>query len=326
MQAAGETVLIDKPVAGNMRLAGRIIDITQDVKGNIVAIGETIHIHSGVVVGGSVLLRGTNVILEGSVLGTTNIQGDTVTLNGTEQGDMNIQSQNYTQNGQSSGNAILSSPVMSFGEQASIGKNLRYWSSSEKKDLSSVVKGTVSFEANLETNDQPNNKNAATAAGIVAAILAAFTIYTLFSSALILGLLLFATHTFFRDTAKILMKKPGIHFLYGLLYFIVTPIIALIFLITVIGFPIALAIAFIYILSLMLAQVCTAMVFARWTELRYKKKWSNVTVFFVALGIFIALRVIHFIPILGWIITSVAVCLAFGSLMQAKYDRYMKVR
>jgi hypothetical protein len=322
LQAAGGTVTLANTVQGNVRIAGGTINVTKSINGNLVIAGGTVRVHPEAVIGGSVLIMGGDITIDGSIQGSVTVRGGTVTINGVLRGDTDIQSQTFVQNEKSLGNAAIASQTISFGPNGSIAKNLKYWSAAGKKDFSTVVKGTATFDTSLAINKAPEHG----AAGFFAALVAAFTVYILLSAALILGLLLFATKTFFRDTAKILTKKPGMSFLHGILYFLLTPIITVILLITVIGFPIALTVAFMYIISIVFAKLLTAMVLARYAETYYKKKWTDVVVFFVALGIYIVLRLLVFIPILGWILTFIAVSMAYGAILQAKYDRYKKVR
>ncbi len=322
VQAAGGTITLENIVQGNVRVAGGTIDITNNVNGNLVVAGGTVRIHAEAIIGGSILIMGGDTTIDGTVHGSVKVRGGSATVNGTLRGDADIETQNYMQNGHILGNTVLSSQVINFGPTATIAKNLRYWNTTGKKDFGTVVAGTSTFDTSLALHDAPEHG----AAGFFAAILAAFTVYILLSAALVLGLLLLMTKTFFRDASKILAKKPGKSFLHGLLFFLATPIIVVVLLITVIGLPIALAVALMYVISIVFAKLLAAMVLARWTETYYKKKWSDIVVFFVALGLYIVLRLLTFIPILGWIVVFATVATTFGALLQAKYDRYKRVR
>jgi cytoskeletal protein CcmA (bactofilin family) len=319
--AAGGTVLLENTVDGNVRTAGGTVEISKSIKGNLVVAGGTIRIQTGAIIGGSVLIMAGTVTMDGTVYGTITTKGGDLTLNGLVRGDADLHSKTVTLHNKILGNAVIAAQSITTGPSASISKNLRYWDVSGQRDFSKVVKGTATFDSALAIHERSKRD----AAGFAAAMLAAFTVYSLLSAALIIGLLLFATKTFFRDSAKYLRTHPGLSLLNGFLYFILTPIAVVILLITVIGIPVALALGCLYFVSLFFAKILTAMVLARWTELNYKKKWTNVVIFFVSLGFFIVLKFIGMVPVLGWIISALAVCMGYGALLRAKYDKYKKI-
>jgi hypothetical protein len=142
---------------------------------------------------------------------------------------------------------------------------------------------------------------------------------------LMIGIFLYFTKTFFKDAAKVLRTKPLISFFTGLLYFVATPVIAMILLITIIGLPFAIALALLYAISLLFAKALTAIVLTRALELQYKKKWSMLNVFIVSLVIFLALKLIMIIPFIGWIATMIAVLIGYGAVLLVKFDRVKKV-
>ena len=121
------------------------------------------------------------------------------------------------------------------------------------------------------------------------------------------------------------MKTPWKCLLYGFLYFVLLPVIAIVFLITIIGFPIALLLFAMYGFVIFFAKPLTALVLARWTELYYKKKWGKVTIFFVSIGLYVLLKLIGLVPVVGWIIVLLLILLAFGALLETKIEKWKKI-
>ncbi len=112
--------------------------------------------------------------------------------------------------------------------------------------------------------------------------------------------------------------------LYGLLYFVVVPFIATLLLITIIGLPIAVFIFLSYGFAIFFAKPLTALVLAKWTEQKYKKKWGKPLFFFVSVGIYILLKLISLVTIVAWITVLAVVLIAFGALIETKFEIWKK--
>ena len=140
------------------------------------------------------------------------------------------------------------------------------------------------------------------------------------------GLLMFATRTYFADAGKLLNKKPGRTFLWGLAYFVGVPVTIIVLMVTIIGIPFGLSLLALFLITVFFAKILTAMVLERVLEIRMKRKWKMWPAFFITLGIYVVLKIISFIPILGWLACAVLCMMAFGALMITKYDRYLKIR
>ncbi len=321
VQAAGSTVMLANTVGGNVRVFGGTVVIMKNVKGNIVVGGGTVQIQKGVEVGGSVLLLGGKATIDGNVTGNVETRGGSVILNGTVKGNTNLQGDSVTLNGRVLGNTILAARTLTVGPAAQMEKNLQYWQPTGERTFGSAVKGTVSFDPAFAMKEPTKE----TGVGVLAALITAITIYSILSGAVMIGLFLFITKTLLKDAAKMLKTQPGMSFLIGLLYFVLTPIAALLLLITIIGLPIAVAIALLFALSILFAKALSAIVFARYIEMQYKKKWNVWILFLVSLGIFLGLKLVGVLPIVGWIVTSVAILMGYGAVLRVKFERYKKI-
>ncbi len=321
VQAAGRTVVINAPIKGGARIGAETVEISKNIDGNLIVVGKAVHIAKNVVIGGSVLLfSGESAVIDGTINGNLEAYGEAVSLNGAILGNADIQVQSLALKGTVSGDSVIAAETFDVEPSASIEKNLRYWQALGVRDFGAMVKGKSTFDPTLahETSQRVES------AGLIAGVFAAFSIFSIFSAALMLGLLLFFTKTLFRDSAKFLLGNTGKSFLIGIIYFLVTPIAALLLMFTFIGIPLGLAVFVLYVVSIFFARIMTAMVFARLIELKYKKKWSNMVVFFVSLGLYIALKIIGAVPF-GWVVLLVLVAGGYGSLLKMKYERYVKV-
>lgn len=321
VQAVGGTIMINNTVQGNVRVMGGTVILMKPIKGNVVVAGGNVTIQKDATVGGSVLSLAGSTTIDSDISGSLKTRGGMLVLHGTVKGETDIQSDSVEFNGRILGNSIMAGRALTFGPEASIEKDLTYWQASGEGSFGEAVKGKTTFDPSLALHGTKKE----TGLGILAAIVTAITIYSVLSGALVIGFFLLLTKNFFKDSAKTLKTAPGMSFVTGLLYFLVTPILTVVLLVTVIGIPFAIALALLFAISLMFAKALTSIVFARYIEIQYKKKWSVVTLFFVSLGLFLALKLIMVIPFIGWIVTTVAVLMGYGAVLRVKYERYKKI-
>ncbi len=320
--AAGGTVTIDGTVVGDLRVTGGSVFINKEIGGDVVVAGGNLIFGEDAIVGGDVLVAGGVVNLEGTVRGDLRVRGGDVTLAGSVLGDSDIQADRFTFTGQLQGDAVLSAEQWFVGDKARVGGALQYWQPSGEADFSGVARGKVTYDPDLQREE--HSKKAPLMA--LGAVFAAVSIFSLLSGALLIALLLLATKTFFRDAAKKLRTAPGLSLLTGFLYFLLTPVIVLIFFLTIIGIPLGLFLMTGYVFSVAFSKPLTAIVLAKWMEGSRGKPLHGVLVFLLSVGILILLKLLIVVPFLGWALMLVAVCSAFGAVAMTKFEKFKKIR
>ncbi|HVW66127.1 MAG TPA: hypothetical protein VHA78_00160 [Candidatus Peribacteraceae bacterium] len=320
LQAVGGTIVVDGDVRHNVRVAGGTIDVNHIVGGNLTVLGGTIHISKDAIIGGSVLVLGGRVTIDGTIQGDLQMRGGQTTINGTVRGSANLQSQLMTLNGTIGSNAAIAAQNMTFGSDAKIGGKLRYWIPDSVQSLPKVAAGGSIYDSSLAFNQAQTSPSqvlaAITFAGIIMILMAAVSI----------ALILWASKTIFRDTTKYLTKQPAMSFFIGLLYFVLTPVVIVILMLTVIGIPVALALLAMYLVSILFAKVLTGIVLAKWIEGYYRHKWTYIQTFFASLGVYLVLKMLMLIPFVGFLLVLVLVLTAYGALIKVKYERVQKIR
>lgn len=322
IQAAGSSINITGNIGDDVRIAAGDVLITGDVEGDILVLAGKVTIARSSTISGNLLMAGGTALIEGAINGNAHIRADQVTVTGNVNGDLNIDAEEITIGSLVAGNAVLAAESITLAQAARIEGDLRYWN--EDKNLNAIgkVAGTATFDPALSEGRMTDDDYE----GIFAGVFGVMMIYSLLYAAFTIGLFMFATRTFFVESAKHMQKAPGWSMLIGLLYFIAMPGVILLLAITLIGLPIALAALAIYLMSIFFAKVLAAIVLARCTELYFKKKWHPVGVFFAALGFYVLLKLLSLIPILGWIIVFFVVVTAYGALATVKYERFQKIR
>jgi hypothetical protein len=76
--------------------------------------------------------------------------------------------------------------------------------------------------------------------------------------------------------------------------------------------------------SLFFAKPIAAIVLAQWLLLYWKKPWGKIGLFFVALAVYVVLKLLCFVPVIGWIAIALAIFLTFGALLRTKAQLWKK--
>ncbi len=328
--AAGGTVFVQGNVGGDVRIAGGNLVIGGDIGGDLVAGGGSVTLLGGSSVKGDVVIAGGDLNLDGTVAGDVQVRGGVVRLGSVVKGDLDIQAEDISISGSVDGSAILAAKTISLAPDAKLMRNLTFWSAGGEQALAAAdaqVRGDIIFDPALGQlkGQQYKNADKIVGAGILAAIIGAGG-FLLLSAALVILLLVLLTKTFFADSARFLSKKTWPSFLYGFLFFAATPVVAFLFLISIIGIPVALFIGFLYVFAIVFANPITAIVLTRTVELRRGAKWGKPMIILVSVLFYIALKIVHVIPIVGWMICLITVIFAYGAVLATKWSKWTKVR
>ena len=316
---AGGSLLINGPVGDDVRAAGGEITISENIADDLIVAGGSITIDQGVIIGGDLLVAGGHVILAGVVKGDAKAVGGEVIFNGTVHGNIDFRTGKLNLNGTVDGKSIFSTPEVTLGPDARFGGNIEYWREDGEMDFGpSLLSGTATFNPELQFKRDLSKK-------APVGFLIGCSIFSLLSGAFLIFLLVLSKRADFYLAAERLRESFWKNAGLGFLYFIVTPIVAVLLFSTIIGIPLGLLTLFLYLFSVLFAKVLTAMVLAKWIEIKRKVQWGKVATFFASFGLFIILKLLMFIPIAGWIAVAISVCAAFGAIMVTEWKLYRKV-
>jgi len=322
---AGGSVIINGNVDDDVRAAGGDIKINGTVGDDLIIAGGNIRVGSDAVIEGDAIIFGGMIIMDGVVKGNLRSFGGNVVLSGTVNGDVDLRTDMVQLVGSIRGNAVIVGQEANVGDQASIEGNLEYWVPYDENPYEGIVGGETVFNGDLRGFDKSDVVNT-TFFGAMKVAMLAFLGYTLLSATLFILLMVLTTNMYFTKAAKKVRKAPWKCLLWGLLYFILTPIIAVLFVATIIGIPIAFFIFALYGFAIFFAKPLTAMIAAKWFAVKAKKKQGKVSFFFMSILAYIILKLLGLIPIVGWIVVFVAVLFAFGALLETKMEIWKKVR
>ena len=121
-----------------------------------------------------------------------------------------------------------------------------------------------------------------------------------------------------------MIKKAGPSIGWGLVYLILTPIIAVLLAITIIGLPLAVILILIFLIALYLSKVLAAFTLGLFlaNQMSADKKYKGQLIWPFVFGL-LALVVLGSIPLLGWLFKIILILWAFGALVAVKKE-YLK--
>lgn len=333
LYTAGNMISIDGDIEKSLYAAGNIITVNGNVEGNVCVVGSTVVIRGNI--GDSVHVGGGNILIEGKIEEDLFIGGGNITLSKSASvgGDLIIGGGTVDIEGPVAGNVLLGGgqviinskiggqvkarvDELKLGPQAEITKNLVYKSPKEASiDEGAKILGGIDF-----TESKIKKVGWFKSRGMLFGILTlGFLIKILMGIAA--GLVLVYI---FRNMTKRAIKESLAHFWAnlgrGFAALILTPVAAIIILITVIGAWVAGLIGVAYILMIFLSLTLANIVFGSWLIKVVKKRdkylvnWQAVV-----LGV-IVLSIISLIPFVGWLVVFIFMLISLGALYRMVYQ------
>lgn len=307
---AGGTIMLRGTVLDDVRSAGGNLTISGYVGGDLLITGGTVTVEPGAVIAGDVYISGGTLRMGGAVRGNLKTASGEVVLDGSIAKNADLNGGKITLNGSIGGEAVLVAQTIKVEPNASLGGKVRYWTEGGEVDFGTALKGgTATFDASLAhrfSQPKPHFLGFATFFAVMGYLLAMLIL-------LAVGQRLFGP--FFSQTVEKVQREPVRALGYGFLYFVVVPVGIVMLFMTVIGIPLGLIGLFFYLLFLALANVITALVGVHWWKARQGYQWNFWKMVLAALGVLVLLKLLWFLPFVGWLAKLLAVCTAFGAVL-----------
>lgn len=290
--ACGGDISINAVIDGDLMSGGGNININNNVSGDIRVMGGNINIAGNV--GGDILALGGNININGDVAGDVAITGGALKI-GNVAGDIEFKGGEITINGIIEGNVKAEADKITLRENALIKGDLAVTTESKLLGKREQIQGSISkIEAKKRISPFINKIN-----------FKIFGALALLLIGIILVLIIPTTSNRLADNIK---QKFWISLLYGLLALIVTPIAAVLIMITVIGIPVGIILFILYVLAVFFATFFAALYLGK---LMLPKKKNIILPMIVGL---IVLMILANIPWIGWIIKLIAILLGLGAI------------
>ena len=321
--AAGDKVIIEGTVNGDVYAAGGAVEISGTINGDLLVAGGDVTVNGTIsddlrAAGGSVRIDGKvgknvtaaggNVSLgrKGEVAGGLLAFAGSVQVSGSVARDLMAYAGTMAVSGTVGGDVSFHGEQLSILPEAKVAGSAKVWV--EDQSRTNVADGTVAGKVDFETSI---GKQSHTILGLSRGM---FWFKILWTAWLFLtGLVLFA---FFRKVfgkySAVLRQRTLATVLWGIAGIVVLPIAMLILAITIAGIPFAILILDLCFWLAYLSQLSTALlvgdlIFRNRESAGWAPFWSFAT------GLLIV-RALTFIPIVGWLIVIIGLVLGFGAL------------
>ncbi|MBU2219671.1 polymer-forming cytoskeletal protein [Patescibacteria group bacterium] len=332
LYAAGANLTIEGKVTGDVICAGQSININGNVEGDVICAGQSININGNV--GGSLRLAGNSINLNGRVARNGIIIGATiVTAASSSVGwDLLILGNSFELMGDVGRDLYGSAAKVNVAGQ--IGKNIDInFGSKNNNDKPLTIAGTAKIDGQVKYK---SDKDADIDSGAVIkgevihnfpTVIAKKSNFTslpwwwgklisLFS-ALVIGLVLIS---FWREKimkiTDLMLTKIGSSLGWGILALLLTPIIAIILLITIIGMPLAFILLALWLIALYTSKILVGILVGKSLLNNYWPKKKDSLILAMIIGIIIA-HLIFSLPIIGRFVYLLAMLWGLGGILMA---------
>jgi cytoskeletal protein CcmA (bactofilin family) len=327
LYAAGGTVTLHGSVQGDAVLAGGMISTTGSTTQDLLVAGGNLMLAGSV--GDDVRAAGGNITLSGNVGNDAIVVGGQVSIQPdvTIGGDAVLTAGTLTVDGQVNGKAILSGGDIVIRGQ--INGPVEIQAGSVTIAQSAVIRGNLTYkspqQAKIESGAQilgATNYTPVARPGPSSYILPAlYSFVTLFLTALLLGLVL-------KRLSYLTVSHARTDFwwsvLRGFIFMIVTPVVAIILFITVVGIPLGIITLMLYVVLLMLSYLLSPIIAgALLNKWIFKQPEYDVTWQTILIGT-AAVIILSYIPIIGWLANFILMLMVLGSFYNNGKDWLMR--
>lgn len=320
----GGSVIVDGTIDGDLLVGGGSVTISGSVQGDIRVGGGTVtisgaNILGNVTAGGGQITIDKSTVIQGSLVAGG---GDLKVLapigKGATIGGGNVLISNFV-----GGDVLAGSGKLTLSPEASINGDLTYWSE-EKANISEGASVSGSIKQEVPPKDarkaKETGEDVAKAIGGLFFFLKVIDILT----ALIIGLIMLALFpVYMNNAATIVRTRFWQTLLWGLLVLVGTPIVAVIFMITLLGIPLGITLLILYFIVLWFAKIYVIYALGQVVVARTKNKAGAYVTFIVGA---LALIILQIIPIVN-VFVSIAVLLSgLGASLLVKREYYTRLR
>ncbi|MDD3927249.1 MAG: hypothetical protein PHT33_11395, partial [bacterium] len=295
--AAGGTVTVNGRAGDDIRVAGGTVNINSPVRDDLVVAGGTVTV-SGAGIGGDVLVWGGNTNLSAPVTG--NVMGSV--------GNLAI----YSRIG---GSVNVNTSMLTLGPGAVVAGDLIYTSSKE-----ATINPNARVTGQIRRNQPPQPRQDGRRDGGIGGLLL-FLLWSALATIVTGLVLVYLFPRFSSGVVEITWRRFWRSLGIGFLVLVVTPIAAIILLMTVIGIPLGLILLAGWMITLYLAKVFAA-IFLGWLVLYLlRNRRATSLIWALLLGAFLY-ELIQLIPIVGWIFLFGLFLASLGALAVFDFEHW----
>lgn len=295
---AGGNLNLNGTVGGDVRAAGGNISVSSPVGSDLVIAGGNVAITQKTTVAGDLVAAGGNLVIDSTVNGNAKISGGNVTINGKITGNLEVTAQEQ----------------LTFGPNSEVVGKITYKGRNPAVVKEGAKVGTIEF------TELPGRKNWGKR------IFAPIVLFEIIASFLAGWVFVYLFRRRVESTTERILRQPWQMLGLGLAGLVLTPVVMVILFATFVGYYIALVLMAWYFLMLLLSCLLAAIFTGAWIlKLINKSPTLQLNWAAVLLGV-VVMKILMFIPIVGWLAILVLTLLAIGSVLSHSYDQVLDSR
>ncbi len=320
---AGGTIYVDGTINGDLLVAGGTVNINGEINGDIRGVGGQVNINSDVL-GNVTVVAGNINIFETAQIGKGVVcAGGQVNIMAPLGEGAVVAAGQLTLNNVVNGNILAGVGKMILNPNVKINGDVTYYG--EEK---AVIAKEASITGNLKfhkqktyTTEKDYNKTKVLVTKGAVAAGAMFSLYSFIVSFISGSLLIKLAPHFAEEVAHSIDLRPWGSMAIGLIAVVVTPFIAFILFISLLGIPFSLLLMVLYFVYLCIAKIFVAMYIGQ----KIVRKLNKTKNMYLALlmGLVIVF-ILSMIPIVGWLLQFVFAITGMGALLLVKKEFYKK--
>jgi len=296
----GGDVTVAGSIGRNLYAAGGDVRLEGKVEGKVRMAGGKVRVARGAVIEDSATLAGGSIEVDGAVGKRLRAFGETIVINGTIGGDVELAGEN-----------------LRIGPDARIGGRVEYRGSKDiELDPAAVVSGGVTEMQQDRRWLRKFGRGATIAGGITVSL----------GMILIGALLILAMPRFSREAAARIRKKPWTSAGLGCVMLVGVPFSIIVLLITVIGIPLAILLAFGYVVLMLLGYLIAAIfvgdtVLEKISVAKMDSAWWRVLFMFLAL---VAIAIVKAVPFIGGVVVLLLFIAGIGAFTMRSWAGFRR--
>lgn len=314
----GDNVTVDHPVAGDLTIFGGSVLVNSAVEQSLFVAGGTVTVRSGI--GRHARIAGGTVTITGHIQGDLLVAGGTVTLakDAVVDGDLLAAGGTIVIDGVVKGQVRVGSAELTIKGQTG---NVSAWVNKLTITATAKVTGDVSYHApetaSIATDSVTGKVDFQKVNQKMPTPLRGFA--SVFNLLGLLGLMILAWLTirlFPRSTASVVrfsQKKVWLSLGLGLATVIIIPMVIFVLMISIVGWPIGLAILLLWLLALLVGSIKGRIIFGSWLIRLLTKSDTHFLDYQTVLVGVLGLAIIGLIPVVGWLIGALFFLIGLGS-------------
>ena len=298
---AGQTVIINGNVKESVRTAGNTITINKEVGKNVMAFGAAVNLGQDAKIGWDLLIGAGSAVVRGDIGRSIHGGGSNVLIDGIVGKDVKLDLSNDTTNSKEMGSSGLK-----IGKNAQIRGNVDYKSKKQIEVAEGAQIGGEVKKGEIALNNADRKEKGF--GGYVAV-----SFYS-FLAALVTSIILIALFaSVIKNVTSVMLENIGASIGWGLIAFILTPLVVLLLLVTLIGVPVALMLFVLWLVFVYVSKILVGILIGR-AILNRKDVAQEKSLYLCALvGIAIA-WIIFSIPVIGWMLSLIAIFWGLGGI------------